>query len=54
MKATLRLFCFAVLFMLVCQLAFAQSAATGDLYVVVKDPKGFEHCIRLALTGPPA
>jgi hypothetical protein len=40
MKATLRLFCFAVLFALVCQLAFAQSAATGDLYVVVKDPKG--------------
>ena len=40
MKATLRLFCFAVLFVLVCQLAFAQSAATGDLYVIVKDPKG--------------
>jgi hypothetical protein len=40
MKATLRLLCFAVLFVLVCQLAFAQSAATGDLYVIVKDPKG--------------
>jgi hypothetical protein len=40
MKATLRLFCFAVLFVLVCQLAFAQSVATGDLYVIVKDPKG--------------
>src|SRR6266852_2913452 len=40
MKATLRLFCLAVLFALACQVAFAQSAATGDLYVVVKDPKG--------------
>ncbi|MFY9561086.1 MAG: TonB-dependent receptor [Terriglobales bacterium] len=40
MKATLRLFCFAILFALICQLAFAQGVATGDLYVVVKDPKG--------------
>jgi hypothetical protein len=40
MKAILRLLCLAVVFALVCQLAFAQSAATGDLYVVVKDPKG--------------
>ncbi len=40
MKATLRLFCFAVLFALVHQLAFAQGVATGDLYVVVTDPKG--------------
>jgi len=40
MKATLRLFCFAVLFALVRQLAFAQGAASGDLHVAVKDPKG--------------
>src|SRR5713101_4392421 len=40
MKATLRLFCFAVLFALVCQLAFAQGVASGDLHVTVKDPKG--------------
>src|SRR5712691_9388183 len=40
MKATLRLFCFAVLFAVVCQLSLAKSAATGDLYVIVKDPKG--------------
>ncbi|MBI1740061.1 MAG: TonB-dependent receptor [Acidobacteriales bacterium] len=40
MKATLRLFCFAVLFALVRQLAFAQGVATGELHVAVKDPKG--------------
>jgi hypothetical protein len=40
MKATLRLFCFAVMFLLVRQYAFAQGAATGDLHVTVKDPKG--------------
>jgi hypothetical protein len=40
MKATLRLFCFAVLFALVHQLAFAQGIASGDLHVTVKDPKG--------------
>jgi len=40
MKASLRLFFFAVIFLLVRQSAFAQSAATGDLHVSVKDPKG--------------
>ncbi len=40
MKATLRLFCFAVMFLLARQLGFAQGAATGDLHVSVKDPKG--------------
>jgi len=40
MKATLRLFCFTVLFVLIHQLAFAQGSATGDLHVTVKDPKG--------------
>ena len=44
MKATLRLFSFvvlfAVLFALVRQLAFAQAAATGELHVTVRDPKG--------------
>ncbi|MGD0791280.1 MAG: TonB-dependent receptor [Terriglobales bacterium] len=40
MKASLRLFFFAVLFLLVRQVAFAQGAATGDLHVSVKDPKG--------------
>ncbi len=40
MKATLRLFCSAVLLVLMCQLAFAQGAATGDLHVFVKDQKG--------------
>ncbi len=39
-SAPLRLFFFAVLFFLVRQLAFAQGAATGDLHVSVKDPKG--------------
>ena len=40
LNATLRLFCIAVLFALVHQLAFAQGVATGDLHVIVKDPKG--------------
>ncbi|MGD0414251.1 MAG: TonB-dependent receptor [Terriglobales bacterium] len=40
MKASLRLFCLVVLFLLVRQSAFAQGAATGDLRVSVKDPKG--------------
>ncbi len=40
MKASLRLFFFAVIFLLVRQSAFAQGAATGDLRVNVKDPKG--------------
>jgi hypothetical protein len=44
MKASLRLFCFAILFFFlpasVSQFAFAQGAATGDLHVTVKDPKG--------------
>jgi outer membrane receptor protein involved in Fe transport len=40
MKATLRLFCLAVMFLLARQSAFAQGAATGDLHVSVKDPKG--------------
>ncbi len=44
MKATLRLFFFAVFFLFVMlaarQSAFAQGAATGDLHVGVKDPKG--------------
>ena len=40
MKATMRFFCLAVLFLLARQSAFAQGAATGDLHVVVKDPKG--------------
>src|SRR5271165_4764231 len=39
MKATLRLFCSAFL-ILGCQFALAQGAATGDLHVSVKDPKG--------------
>jgi hypothetical protein len=40
MKASLRLFCFTVLFAFVSQVSFAQGVASGDLYVVVKDPKG--------------
>ncbi len=39
-SAILRVFCFAVVFLFVCQSAFAQGAATGDLHVIVKDPKG--------------
>src|ERR1700675_3784468 len=40
MKATMRLFCLAVIFLFIRQSAFAQGAATGDLHVSVKDPKG--------------
>ncbi len=40
MKTSLRLFFFAVMFLLVRQSAFAQASATGDLHVSVKDPKG--------------
>ncbi len=40
MKPTLRLLCFAFFSILICQFAFAQGAATGDLHVTVKDPKG--------------
>jgi hypothetical protein len=40
MNATMRLLCFAVLFVLVHQLMFAQGIATGDLHVTVRDPKG--------------
>ncbi len=40
MKAMMRSFCLAVMFLFACQSAFAQGAATGDLHVVVKDPKG--------------
>ena len=40
MKAILRLSFFAFAFLLVQQWAFAQGAATGDLHVSVKDPKG--------------
>jgi len=40
MKPTLRLFCFAVILALIPQVAFAQGAATGDLHISVKDPKG--------------
>src|SRR6202795_3280796 len=39
-SASLRLFFFAVIFLLVRQFAFAQGAATGDLHVSLKDPKG--------------
>src|SRR6202045_178693 len=39
-SASLRLFFFAVIFLLIHQFAFAQGAATGDLDVSVKDPKG--------------
>jgi len=39
-SASLRLFFFAALFLLIHQFAFAQGAATGDLHVSVKDPKG--------------
>lgn len=40
MKSTLRLLCFAIFSVLICQFALAQGAATGDLHVTVKDPKG--------------
>jgi hypothetical protein len=39
MKATVGLFCFALIVLVVRQTAFAQGAATGDLHVSVKDPK---------------
>jgi hypothetical protein len=38
--ASLRLFFFALVFLLINQFALAQGAATGDLHVSVKDPKG--------------
>jgi hypothetical protein len=40
MKATLRVVCLTVLLIAIHQAAFAQGAATGDLHVTVKDPKG--------------
>jgi len=40
MKASFRLVFLVVMFLLVRQSAFAQAAATGDLHVSVKDPKG--------------
>jgi len=40
MKTSLRLLFFAILFFLVGPYAFTQGAATGDLHVSVKDPKG--------------
>ena len=40
MKAELRLLCSAFLCLFISQFAFAQGAATGDLHVTVKDPKG--------------
>jgi hypothetical protein len=40
MKSTLRLSCCAFFFLFVSQFALAQGAATGDLHVTVKDPKG--------------
>ena len=40
MKATLRLSCFVLTFLLIAQFGFAQGAATGDLHVTVKDPTG--------------
>src|SRR5713101_1257512 len=39
-SASLRMFFFAAVLLLVRQFAFAQGAATGDLHVSVKDPKG--------------
>lgn len=40
MRAMLRLFCVVVMCLLVSQIGFAQGAATGDVHVIVKDPKG--------------
>jgi hypothetical protein len=40
MKASFRLLFLVVIFLLVRQSAFAQAAATGDLHVSVRDPKG--------------
>lgn len=40
MRAMLRSFCLGVILPLISQFALAQGAATGDLHVTVKDPKG--------------
>jgi hypothetical protein len=42
MKATVRVFCFVLLFLVTmfAQFSLAQGVATGDLHVAVKDPKG--------------
>ena len=40
MKATLRLSCFVLAFLLAAPFGFTQGAATGDLHITVKDPKG--------------
>jgi len=40
MRTVLRLSSFVVVFFLVAQCAFGQGAATGDLHIIVKDPKG--------------
>ncbi|MGA8774500.1 MAG: carboxypeptidase regulatory-like domain-containing protein [Terriglobales bacterium] len=40
MKTMLRLFSLFGIFLLISQIVFAQGAATGDLHVTVKDPKG--------------
>ena len=39
-SASLRLLCFIAIFIFIRQFALAQGAATGDLHVSVKDPKG--------------
>ena len=40
MSASLRLLYLALIGLLACQLSFAQGVATGDIHVIVKDPKG--------------
>ena len=40
MKSSLRLFCLTVVFLFLQHFAFAQGVTTGDLRVIVKDPKG--------------
>ncbi len=40
MRATLRQLCIVGMCLLICQFGFAQGVASGDLRVVVKDPKG--------------
>jgi hypothetical protein len=40
MSARVRFFCLAAFFLLIPQLIFAQGASTGDLRIIVKDPKG--------------
>jgi hypothetical protein len=40
MKASIRIFLSVIIFLFVQQFAVAQGAATGDLHVTVKDPKG--------------